>query len=339
MLLAPDEPKLSGLEKAAVLMLCLQGDEGRGNALISRMTEEEVQMIVRAVATLGLIPASTVENVIREFAETMVAGAGVMGSAEEARRLLSGLLEPERIDALMADLRGSRSERSIWEGFNALSEEVIVGYLRDEHPQTIAAILSRIRPDVAARTLPLFEPDQMADIALRMMRLQPLPRHVLEHIETIMAQDFLPAASRKGGQDLHQRMADIFNKMETGIFDTLAQTLTERAPEIFGKIKSKMFTFEDLARLDRNSLARLLRGVDMRQLTLALRGVKKPVREAFLGALPGRTRDMVLEEMQLVPMVPLKEARRAQAEIIDLAHELAQQEQIRLPSDDEQLVS
>lgn len=339
MLLAPEDPQLSGLEKAAVLMLCLQGDEGRGRALISRMTEDEVQMIVRAIVTLGMIPSSTVENVIREFAETMVAGAGVMGSVEEARRLLAGLLPQDRIDELMSDLRGPRTDRSIWEGFNALSEEVIAGYLRDEHPQTIAAILSRIRPDVAARTLPLFPADQMADIALRMMRLTPLPRHVLEHIEGIMASDFLPGASRKGGQDLHQRMADIFNKMDTSVFDQLSPTLIERAPDVFEKIKNKMFTFEDLARLDRNSLARLLRNVDMRQLTLALRGVKKPVREAFLGALTGRTRDMILEEMQLVPMVPLKDARRAQAEIIDLAHELAQQEQIRLPSEDEQLVS
>lgn len=289
--------------------------------------------------TLGVIPNHTVEEVIREFAETMAGGAGVIGSADEAKRLLSGLMPQERINDLMDDVRGPRNARSTWEGFNALSEQVIADYLRGEHPQTVAAILSRIKPDVAARTLPLFGNEMMDDIMLRIMKLNALPRHVIETIEETVQHDFLPAASRKGGMDHQQRIADIFNKMETNTFEMLSERLSEKAPETFGEIKSKMFTFDDLARLDTQSMSRLIRNCEINALNLALRGVKKPVRDAFMGALTQRARENIQTEVEAAPQVRLRDVRKAQSDIIDMAMNLARQDQIRLPSDDDELVA
>lgn len=339
MLLTDDNPILSGIEKTAILVLCLQGEEGRGQKLLSMLSEDEVQQVVRAIVTLGTVPAAAVEKVIEEFIETMSNGAGVIGSAEEAKRMLAGLLPPDRIDDLLDEMRGPRNTRNIWEGFNALSEQTIADYLREEHSQTIAAIMSKIKPDVAARTIPLFGRERMVDISLRMMKINALPRHVLDAIEETVQADFLPSATRKGGQDVPQRMADIYNKMDASVFEDLSEELSKASPEEFDEIKKRMFTFDDLIRLDRNSLSRLIRNCDAAQLTLALRGVKKPVREAFLETLTQRARENVQAEMEAVPQVPLKEARRAQAEIIDMAMDLALQGQIRLPTSDDEFVS
>ncbi|MFG6084190.1 flagellar motor switch protein FliG [Paracoccus litorisediminis] len=336
MQLVQDNITLRGPEKAAVLFLCLQ--EEKGSELMRELTEDEVQILTQAMATLGTIPANVVEGVIREFAETMAGGGGVMGSAEAARRLLASFLPDSRVAEIMNDIHSPNNGRSIWENFGALNEQVIANYMMNEHDQTIAAVMSKVRPDVAARVLPLFGVERMTDITVRMFRIDTLPRHTLEDIEEAVATEFLPAATRKSGADSQQRMADILNKMDTSVFDPLSRELEERAPEEFAAVKAKMFTFDDLARLDKASLQRVMRSVDGKTLSVSLRGAKKPVRDAFMEALTQRAREMLQEEMEEMGPIRARDVRVAQTAIIDVANDLARQEIIRLPTDDEVMI-
>ncbi len=333
----PDHVQLRGVEKAAVLFLCI-GEE-RGSALMRQLDEVEIQRITQAMSTLGTIPASVVEEVMREFSMGIGGGSGVVGSFDIAERMLAGFLPKDKVTEIMQDIRGPISGRNVWETFATLNEQMIHAYLSGETNQTAAAILSRVKPDVAARVLPLFPRDQMTDIIQRMISLAPMPRYVLDLLEETLEKDFLRAATRRSGPDPHQRIADMFNKLDGNIFDEISEELAASDPQAFASIKQKMFTFDDLARLDQNSLARLIRSAEGATVPLALRGAKKAIRDRFIEALTVRAREMLLEEMAALGPVRARDAREAQDKLIDIANDLARQNIIRLPSADDQILA
>jgi flagellar motor switch protein FliG len=332
----PDDTPLRGVEKAAVLFLCLQ--EERGSELMQRLDEREIHEITKAMATIGTIPASAVENVIREFSDQISGGAGVIGSFDVAQRLLSGFLPENKVSAIMSEIRHPDNGRSIWESFSALNEQIISTYLQGEHDQTIAAVLSKVKPDVSARVLPLFGEKRMAEIANRMIGLDGLPRHVQEELESAIENDFLTAATKKTRPDPDQFMADMFNRMDGDIFEKLSVDLEARSPQALASIKEKMFTFDNLVKLDTQSLQRLMRNCDNAILSLALRGAKKPVRDAFVGSLTARAKDTLEEEMKAMAKVRLRDVRKAQATIIDIANDLSQQNIILIPREGDEMI-
>lgn len=326
--------ELKGPEKAAILFLCL--GEKRGTELMQQLDENDIQTITRAMSGLGTIPAEAVEDVMSEFSEFVFEGGGVVGSFAVAENMLRGFLPDGQVNEIMNDVRGPRRERGMWDRFSALSETVIANYLKGEHEQTCAAILSNVKPDVAARVLPLLGTEKMEDVVERMIAMDAVPHHMMRQIEETLQQDVMASAAQPTATELQQRMADLFNKLDRDAFDRISPTLEERVPETFAGIKQKMFTFEDLVKLDVQSLAQVMRGMQGNLLPLALRGATKETREYFLAALPARSRDMLLEEMSTMGPVRGREVREAQSEMVDFAKELAEQERIRLPLGDDE---
>ncbi|MEI4485516.1 flagellar motor switch protein FliG [Frigidibacter sp. MR17.14] len=328
---------LSGREKAAIVFLCL--GQSKGSKLMQMLDEAEIQQISLSMAALGPVSPDLAEEVLGEFVGGMAEGGGLFGSQSAAERMLAGFLPEDKVSDIMRDIRAPLTGRNVWDNFNSLNEAVIANFLKGEHDQTAAAILSKVKADVAAKVLPLLGPERMAEVAGRMLDIDTLPRHVLEDLESVLEKDFLASATHRTGPDPQQRMADLFNKMDSTVFEELSQHLEKRAPESFVAIKQKMFTFDDLARLDQNSLARVMRAAEGNALPLALRGAKKEVRDVFLGALPARSREMLLDEMNTMGAVRAKEVQAAQVTLVDAALELARQEVITLPSaEDDMLV-
>lgn len=327
---------LKGVEKTAILFLCL-GEE-RGSALMQNLMEYDIQRITHAMAGLGMISSEIVEQVLDEFMDGVRAGGSIVGSLEMAERMLSGFLPEAKVADIMNEIRGPLAGRTLWENVSSLNEQVIANYLQGEHDQTVAAILTKLKPGVAAKVLPLLGEERMADVAERMIVLESVPRPVLEQLEETLSKEFMASTVYRTQTDSHQRMADLFNKMDSTVFEALSDTLSARAPEVFAAIKQKMFTFDDLAGLDANSLTRLMRSVEGDMLALALRGSRKEVREHFLGALPNRSRTMLLEEMSLMGPVRNRDVQNAQVELVERAMDLARQDVIRLPLEDEEIV-
>ncbi|KAA9009960.1 flagellar motor switch protein FliG [Histidinibacterium aquaticum] len=328
---------LKGPEKAAILFLCL--GEKRGTELMKQLDEYDIQTITRAMSGLGTISAEVVENVMSEFTEQVTDLGGVVGSFSVAENMLKNFLPDGQVADIMKEIRGPKRERGMWERFESLNESVIANYLKGEHEQTSAVILSNVSPEVAARVLPLLDTDQMQDIVERMIGLDAVPNHMLREIEETLQQDVMASASRPTATELQQRMAELFNRLDPDAFERISSALDERLPETFGSIKQKMFTFEDLARLDQQSLAQVMRGVPGNTLPLALRGASKEIRDLFLAALPQRSRDMLVEEMATMGPVRGREVREAQSELVDFAKDLADQEVIRLPTgEDDELI-
>ena len=336
MKLPPDDIRLRGIEKAAILFICL--GESRGSDLMRQLSTPEIQALVSAMSTLGTIPAATVETVLKEFSENVSGSAGVQGSIEMAERLLLNFMTEDQVAEIMGELKGPASGRNVWEALSTLNEQTIASWLKGEHDQTIAAIMTKVKPDVAARVVPLFGPERMAEITTRMIRIDMLPRHVTETLENVVRNELLAAASRKTSHDSKQRMADMFNKMDGAVFDRLSEELEVRAPTDFVAIKQKMFTFDDLIRLDANALQRIIRMADGKLLALALRGAKKNIRDGIMETLTLRMQEMLRTEMQEMGPVRARDTREAQSALIDIANDLARQEIIRLPTQEDELL-
>ncbi len=326
--------RLRGPEKAAILFLCL--GEKRGSALMKKLDDNDIQKITKAVSGLGVVPARVVEQVMAEFSESVSHGGGVVGSIGVAESMLRSFLPSEQVDSILKDIRGPMKERDLWSRFSAMNETVIASYLKGEHEQTAAAILSNIDTDVAAKVLPLLGPERMQDVVERMIRMEAVPPQMMEQIEETLQTDMLAASNQPTATEMQQRMADLFNKLDPDIFETITTTLEERMPETFTGIKQKMFTFDDLIKLDVQSLARVMRGLQGNTLPLALRAASKELRAHFLNALSTRARDMLLDEMNTMGPVRGKEARAAQTAVVDYTRQLAAEEVIKLPSADDE---
>ncbi len=331
-----DPTKLRGAEKAAVLFLCL-GEE-RGAELMKQLDEFDIHEITRAIASLGSVPPQVIEAVVNEFLEHINNGAGIIGSIGLAESMLRNFLPANRVGEIMGEIQGPLLGRNLWESFSSLEPQAIADCVKGEHDQTVAAILSKVRPEVAARVLPLLGSERMLEVVERMISIETVPRHALEQIEATLQREYMQSASRLSGPDPQQRMADLFNKLDRNLFERIASELETRIPEAFTSIKQKMFTFDDLIKLDVQALSRVMRAVEGNTLPLALRGARKEVRDHFLSALPVRSREMLLEEMAAMGPVRGRDVQSAQSALVDAALELAAEEQIALPVDDDDVL-
>ena len=330
----PKRRRLTGPEKAAILFLCL--GERRGSELMQKLDEEEIQKITRAMSRLGVIDSPQVELVMTEFAENVVNGGAIVGSFSVAERLLRKVLPDNQVDTILKDISGPLKERDLWARFSTINEGVIANYLKGEHVQTAAAILTNVKVDVAAKVLPLLGIEQMQDVLERMIKMESVPGDLMQEIEETLKTDLMGSAAESSGKDNQVHIAELLNKFDSDLFEQISPVMEERVPEAFNAIKQKMFTFEDLIKLDGMSLSRVMRGVPGSTLPLALRGASKEVRDYFLDVLPARSRDMLMDEMNSMGPVRGRVVREAQSAMVDYAKELADEEVITLPSDDEE---
>ncbi|MCA1776191.1 MAG: flagellar motor switch protein FliG [Loktanella sp.] len=326
--------RLRGPEKSAILFLCL--GEKRGSELMQKLDDSDIQKITRAVTGLGVIPAPLVEEVMTEFSETVLNGAGVIGSLSIAENMLRSFLPSEQVDSILKDIRGPMQEKDLWSRLGSMNETIIADYLNGEHEQTAAAILSKLHTDVAAQALTRMTPERRQAVIERMITMKTVPAETMRHIEETLQRDLVAIAAQPGVDDLQKRMADLFNKFDPDMFDEVSAKLEERMPQDFGPIRQKMFTFDDLMKLDPQSLTPVMRGLEGNTLPLALRGATKELRDHFLAALPARSRDMLLDEMDTMGPVRGRDVRAAQAAIVDCARGLAAQDIIRLPGPDDE---
>lgn len=326
----PPLRRLRGPEKAAILFLCL-GEE-RGSELMRKLAPEDIAKITRAVARLGVVQAELVEAVLAEFSEGVDSGGGVVGSLATAEAMLRAFLPEDQVEAILRDIRGPMKERDLWARFSAMNESVIATYLKGEHEQTAAAILSNVDTEVAAKVLPLLGETMMGEVVERMIRMEAVPPKMMAQIEETLQSDMLSAGGQSSAVEMEQRMADLFNKLDRDVFEGLQAAIDGRKPGALDGIMAKMFTFEDLIRLDAQSLARVMRGLTGNTLPLALRGASKEMRAHFLDALTSRARDMLLDEMNTMGPVRGRDARAAQTMIVDFTRQLAEDGSIELPS-------
>jgi flagellar motor switch protein FliG len=333
---ADDVRTLKGAQRAAILMLAL--GESHSTRLFAMMHEDEIKDISAAMAQLGAIRAEVVERLCSDFMENLGSAGSLIGSYESTESLLMKALPRERVSQIMEEIRGPAG-RTMWDKLGNVNEDVLANYLKNEYPQTVAVVLSKVRPEHAARVLALL-PDSFAmEVVMRMLRMEAVQKDVLDGVEKTLRAEFMSNLARSTRRDAHELMAEIFNNLDRQAETRFLNGLEERNRESAERIKSLMFTFDDLQRLTPPSVQTLLRSIEKDKLPIALKGSSDKIRDLFLNNLSERAAKMLREDMEALGPVRLRDVDEAQATIVTLAKELAAQGQIEISSGkDEELI-
>jgi flagellar motor switch protein FliG len=327
---------LTGAQKAAILMLAL-GEE-QSSRLFGLMHEDEIKDISAAMAQLGSIRAEVVERLCVDFVESIGSSGNLIGSFESTERLLQKALPRDRAAQIMEEIRGPAG-RTMWDKLGNVNESVLANYLKNEYPQTVAVVLSKVRAEHAARVLALL-PDSFAmEVVMRMLRMESVQKDVLDGVERTLRSEFMSNLARSTRRDAHEMMAEIFNNLDRQSENRFLTSLEERNREAAERIKSLMFTFDDLARLTPASMQVLLRSVEKDKLPIALKGASEKLRELFLGNMSERAGKMLRDDIDNLGPVRVRDVDDAQAAIVQVAKDLATQGQIEISSGkDEELI-
>ncbi len=334
---APERRALSGPKRAAILMLAL--GEQYGGKIWSLLDDDEVRELSMHMSSLGTVEADVVEDLLLEFVSRMSASGALMGTFDATERLLQQYLPSERVTGIMDEIRGPAG-RNMWEKLSNVQEEVLANYLKNEYPQTIAVVLSKLKPEHAARVLAILPEDMALDVIARMLKMEAVQKEVIERVEQTLRTEFMSNLSQTRRRDAHEVMAEIFNNFDRQTETRFITSLEEENREAAERIKALMFTFDDLIKLDSASAQTLMRNVDKDKLGIALKGANEDVRDFFLGNMSTRAAKMLLDDMAALGPVRLRDVDEAQALLVNLAKDLAAKGEIMLTKNraDDELV-
>ena len=311
---------LSGMKKAAIFMLAI----GREHSaqLFAKMDEQEIRDLSESMAELGEINADVVERLFVEFADQLSSAGGLIGTMSSTERLLLSALDPDQVSAIMEDLRGPAG-RTMWDKLGNVNEAVLANYLKNEYPQTVAVVLSKLTSDHASRVLAVLPESFSMEVIMRMLRMGAVQKDVLESVEKTLRSEFMTNLGRTPRHDSHELMAEIFNNLDPATEDRFMTSLEEKNSESAERIRALMFTFDDLARLDPTAVQVLLRQVEGDVLGLALKGSSEEIRTLFFSNMSERAGKMMQEDMEAMGGVRLKDVEEAKASIVTNAKALA----------------
>jgi len=328
--------QLSGAERAAVVMLAI-GEEA-SKPLWASFDEDELREVTLAISRLGSVTAEVVEDLLLQFVTNLTSTGSVVGSMESARRLLQNVLPADQASSILEEIKGPAG-KTMWDKLANVNERVLSSYLKNEHPQTIAVILTRIKPEHAAKVIAAL-PDMLGEEVInRMLTLGPVQPDVLDQIEQTLKTEFMAALYRGEDKDPHEAMAEIFNSFDRSTERRFIGALETKNPAAADKIKSLMFVFEDLLRLDSQDMQVLLRYIDKSILAKALKGATEDVRNHFFVNMSERAANILRDDIDIMGPTRIREVDTSQTKIVDIAKGLAEEEEIFLAkSNEEELV-
>jgi flagellar motor switch protein FliG len=332
-----DYRSLTGPQKAGIMMLSL--GEDHSSKLFAMMDDEEIRELSQVMSSLGTINSTLAERLVVEFADAISNTGSLVGSFDTTERLLSRSLPKDRVELIMEEIRGPAG-RTMWDKLGNVSEQVLANYLKNEYPQTVAVVLSKIKPDHAARVMALLPENFAMEVVMRMLHMEAVQKEVLDGVEKTLRTEFMSNLARTARRDAHEMMAEIFNSLDRNTENRFVTALEERNRESAERIKQLMFTFEDLVRLDAQGVQVLLRHVEKDKLGLALKGASDPVKELFFKNMSERAGKMLKEDMEAMGPVRVREVDEAQNAVVSLAKELANTGQIVIADgkEDDELV-
>ena len=323
---------LTGPRKAATLMLAL-GEE-QAAKIFGQLHEDEIRDLSLSMAGLGTVSSVQVEEVVREFTALFGQTGSLVGSYDATERLLLKTLPKERVTQIMEEIRGPAG-RTMWDKLGNVNEAVLANYLKNEYPQTVAVVLSKVKPDHAARVLSLLPEAFAMEVVMRMLRMETVQKEALDGVERTLRSEFMSNLARGQRRDAHEVMAEIFNNLDRAAETRILNALEQRNRESAERIRALMFTFDDLQRVDGPGIQLLLRAVPKDKLVLALKGASEPLRDMFFRNLSERASKLLKDDLAALGPVRLRDVEEAQAVIVAQAKDLAAQGQIQMADNGE----
>lgn len=322
----------SGREKVAIVLLAL------GNPLAAKILQgfeaDEVKAIMNSAASLGTVNKDDLEGLVDEFAAQFAKTLGLATGYSHVKSLMEQAFNPDQLNSMLGDAPLAPGE-PIWRKFAAGSENALVPYLLDEHPQTITFILSSLDSDLAAKCLSMLPRELRDSAAKRMLKLQPvldLPAGILQ---SCMQQDLLARSDAGAEEAGRSRVASIMNKLDRDQSEAILESLAAARPEDAKKLRSLIFSFEDIAKLEQVHRLAIFDKVQTEQVIAALRGTTAEFRELVLSSMGARARRMVEAELANDNGQIGKEVLAARRAIAELVLAMAQRGDVVLPTGDD----
>jgi flagellar motor switch protein FliG len=322
-----DIRSLSGAERTAILMLSL-GEEHSAK-LWQMLDEDEIKEISQIMSNLGTVSSSLVEKLLVDFVSQMSGTGSLMGSYESTERIISRIMPQEKVSQIMEEIRGPAG-RTMWDKLANVNETVLANYLKNEYPQTVSVVLSKIKPEHAARVLASLPEEFALEVVQRMLRMESVQKDILDKVERTLRVEFMSNLARTAKRDAHEHMAEIFNNFDRQTESRFVTALEERNRDSAERIKALMFTFEDLGKLDPGSIQTLLRHVEKDKLALALKGATDSLRDVFFSNMSERAGKILREDMEAMGPVRLKDVDEAQMRMVNVAKDLANKGEIMI---------
>lgn len=333
----PELKRYSGAQRAAALLLVLGQDHG--GPIWESLSTEEIKELSAAMAQLGRIPAAVVEHLLVRFSSEVSSMATLHGSFETTERLLSSLLPGDRVQEVMEDIRGP-SGRTMWDKLSNVAEGVLAGYLKNEHPQTVAVVLGKLKVDHAARVLAAMPREIAVEVVTRMLKMDTVQKDVIIQVEQTLKSEFMSNLSRSQKRDPHETMAEVFNALDRSTEEAMLSALEAEAPDSAERIRSLMFTFEDLTKLLPAAIAAVVKAADKKVVALALKGAPEEARKVFFGGMTERAAALLREDIATMGPVRARDCEDAQGQLVKLAKDMAARGEIVLvdPKSDDSVI-
>jgi len=311
---------ITGPEKAGILLMSL-GEEQAGK-LFSLLDDEEIKEVSQVMAGLGTVSSNIVERLFVEFAEHVSSTGSLVGSMDSTERLLTKVLGGERVGDIMEEIRGPAG-RTMWDKLANVNEQVLANFLKNEYPQTVAVILGKIGQAHAGKVLSILPENFAMEVVMRMLRMEAVNKDIEKDVERVLRTEFMSNLARTNRRDSHEMMAEIFNHLDRATESRFLSALEERNKDSAEKIRSLMFTFEDLSRVDPAGVQTLLRALDKDKLTIALKGASEELKDLFFSNMSERAAKLLREDMQSLGPMRLKDVEDAQTAMVTAAKDLA----------------
>lgn len=330
-----DFSRMTGAEKAAYLLLCL-GEETT-TEIFKELKDDEVMWISNYMRGVEHVPADLARQVVEQYRKTQQEYAGMfVDGGEFVSKALSSTGDDRRVEALLKELDSEYGGNSL-ETIAMMEPRMVAGLLQNEHPQTVALILSTQKTSFASNVLLYLPEDLRADVVYRIARIEKVSPEVIQQIEEALQREIGGFVKKDqqhvGGVD---KVVEILTRLEKGVEQSILEGIEEVDAETAEKIKNLMFTFDDMALMDNIGMQKILREVKNETLTLALKTAPDSVKDKIFQNISERAADIIQEDLEALGPVRLSEVEQAQQSIVKIALKLEEDGQLLMPGGGEE---
>lgn len=313
--------EITGVQKAAILLISL-GPE-RSASIFKHLKEEEIETLTLEIANTRSVSPATKDQVMDEFYEVCLAQQYIAeGGISYAKELLEKALGVEKARDVIGKLTASLQVRP-FEFVRKTDASQLLNFIQDEHPQTIALILSYLSSGQASTIISSLAPDKQADVAKRIAQMDRTSPDVIKEVEKVLERKLASLVNQDytivGGVD---SIVDILNTVDRGTEKHIMETLEIEDTDLAEEIRKRMFVFEDILSLDNRSIQRFLREVENNQLAVALKGATEEVQKLIFSNMSKRLVEMIREDMEFMGPVRLKDVEESQQKIVNIIRKL-----------------
>lgn len=324
-----DRNELTGRKKAAILLLALGPDIA--SSVYRNLSDREIEQITFEIANITSVPSEVNNEVIEEFYHTAMAKQYIgHGGVSTAREILERALGPGRAMEILERLQGVLTGKP-FDFLKHVDITQLATFVQNEHPQTIALIMAHLNPEQSARIMIALPSETQQEVALRIANMERTTPEIVADVERILEQKLANVLSQElssaGGVEA---LAEMLNNLDQSASKKLLENLENENAELASEVKKRMFTFDDIVMLDDRSLQRMLRTVDMKDLTIALKGASEAVRGQVFSNLSSRAAQMLQDDMESLGPVRVQQVEDCQQKIINALRRLEEEGEVQI---------